>query len=355
MKTWILKGGLCCVITANLILRSAAQPAPANTPATTNGIGPRIQFDSLNYDWGSVRAGAKVMHDFVFTNTGDATLQITDVQPGCHCTTVGQWTHQVEPGKSGVIPIQFDSSGFGGPIYRTPTVSCNDKSQPTVTLQLHGTVMKPIDISRTFVMLNIPADASEETNDVVHIINNEAQPLLFAPPKSSQPTIAAELKTNTPGKSYDVIVKTVPPLASGNNLATITLESLSSNVQPIQITVMANVQPLVTVTPPEIAVPPGPLKMNETFIISLQNRGSHPLALSDPSVNTSGATATLAVLQPGRAFTASVAFGTGFVMPAGTALELSIKTDSPREPVVKIPIKQALPRPFTPPSARMKQ
>ena len=355
MKTAILKAGLCVfAMVVACVMRSAGQPASANPPATTSGIGPRIQFDSLNYDWGKVSAGTKVIHDFVFTNTGDATLEITGVQPGCHCTTVGEWTHQVEPGKTGVIPIQFDSTGFGGAIYRTPSVICNDKSQPTVRLQLHGTVNRPIDISPSFVFLNIAPDASEETSNVVHIVNNETQPLLLAQPESSQPTFAAELKTNIPGKSYDVIIKTVPPLASGNNQTLITLASLSSNAQPIRISAMAMVQPLVTVTPPEIAVPAGPFKTNETISISLQNRGSHPLALSEPSVNAAGATATISVSQPGQVFKVNVEFATGFVAPAGTRLELSIKTDNPRQPMVEIPIRQAPARPFAASAVRMK-
>lgn len=342
MKTRILKAGLCLVITATLVLRSAGQSAaPVNAAATAKGIGPRIQFDSLNYDFGTVRAGTKVRHDFVFTNTGDATLQVTGVQPGCHCTTVGEWTRQVEPGKTGVIPIQFDSTGFGGAIYRSPTVTCNDKSQPTVRFQLHGTVNKPVDISPSFVFLNIGPDASEETNGVVHIINNEAEPLLLGPPKSSQPTFAAELKTNIPGKSYDLIIKTVPPLASGNTQAFITVGTFSSNAQPINVSALAYVHPLVTPTPPNIAVPAGPLESNETISVSLQNNSSHPLALSEPSVNTTGATATIDVSQPGKVFKANVEFAAGFVAPAGKPLELSIKTDNPRLPVVKIPIRQA--------------
>lgn len=352
MKTWILKGGLGLVITATLVVRSTGQPAPANAPATTNS-GPRIQFESLNYDWGSVRQGTKVTHDYVFTNTGDAELQITGVHPGCHCTTVGEWTHQVEPGKTGVIPIRFDSTGFGGVIYRSTSVTCNDKTQPTIGLQLHGTVTKPIDVSSSFVFLNIAPDANQETNGVVHIVNNEAQPLLLSKPTSSQPTFTAELKTNIPGKSYDVILKTVPPLAPGNNQAAITITSPSTGVQPIYISAIASVQSLLTVMPTEIILPAGPLKANERFSVSLQNRGAHPLVLSDLSVNAPGATTTLAISKPGQTFTASVEFATGFVAPAGTALELSIKTDNPRQPLLKIPIRQIVAGPSGPPSVRI--
>lgn len=342
MKTRILKEGLCLfAVAAAFVLRCAGQPAPTSAPATTNGIGPRIQFDSLNCDFGTLRSGTNVRHDFVFTNTGDATLKITGVQPGCHCTTVGEWTHQVEPGKTGVIPIQFNSTGVSGPFYRSPSITCNDKSQPTVRFQLRGTANRPVDWSPSFVSLTIGPDASEEANGVVHIINNEAQPLLLAQPKSSQPAFAAELKTNVPGKSYDLIIKTVPPLAVGYSQALITVGTLSTDVQAIQVSALALVQPLVTVTPPNIALPAGPLNSNEVISVSVQNNSSNSLALSEPSVNAAGATATIGVSKPGKLFTASVEFAAGFVAPAGNPLELSIKTDNSRLPTVKVPIRQA--------------
>jgi hypothetical protein len=342
MKTRILKAGLCLfVITASLIGRSAGQPVATNAPAATNGIGPRIQFDSLNYEFGTVRTGTKVKHDYVFTNTGDATLVITSIQPGCHCTTVGDWTHQVEPGKTGVIPIQFDSTSFGGPIVRSPMVACNDKTKPMVTLQLHGMVKNPVDVSSSYVFLSIGPDVSEYASSVIHITNNENEPLLLSQPVSSLPAFAVELKTNTLGKSYDLLVKTVPPLALGNNQANITLGSLSNDIPPIKITALAYVQPLVESTPSEIAVPVGPLTSNVTINVALQNKGSHPVDLSEPSVNAAGASATVSASQPGKVFMASVEFAPGFAMPAGKPLELSIKTDNPNRPVVRIPIRQA--------------
>lgn len=356
MKMGIFRAGLCLfVITGTSAVRAADQPAPTSAPATTNGIGPRIQFDSLNYEFGTVRAGTKVRHDFVFTNTGDATLEIKGVQPGCHCTTVGDWTHQVEPGKTGVIPIQFDSTGMGGQIYRAPTVTCNDKHQQTVRIQLHGMISKPVDFSPSYVFMNIGPDASQETNGVIHITNNEDQPLLLAQPTSSQPAFTAELRTNIPGKSYDVIIKTVPPLEPGNNQAVITVAPLSNTVPPIYVTAMANVLPVVAVMPPEIALPAGPLNTNKTITVSLRNTGSHPLVLSEPSVNAAGATVSIGVSRPGQMFTASVDFPTGFAAPAGTRLELSIKTDNAHEPVVKIPIRQAPALRVAPPLAQAKQ
>ena len=84
----------------------------------------------------------------MFTNTGDRLLIINNVQPQCGCTTAGEWTRQVEPGKTGSIPIQFNTVGYNGPVFKQVTVTCNVTNQPTVFLQLKGTVYKPFESIR---------------------------------------------------------------------------------------------------------------------------------------------------------------------------------------------------------------
>lgn len=356
MKLQFLGAGLAMfIIGASSGARAADQPAPTDAQANTNGIGPRIKFDSQDYDFGRVRAGTKVKHDFVFTNTGDATLQITGVTPGCGCTTVGEWTHEVEPGKTGVIPIQFDSSAYSTPVRKTPHLTCNDKTQPQVTFLLHGTVFRSLDINPQYVFLNISPDSDEETNGVVHIVNNDDVPLTLQLPTSNQRFFKAEIRTNVPGKNYDLVIKTVPPLESGDNRGLITLSTSATNMSTINVFAQAMVQPLVAVTPTEILLPAGPLKAKETATVFLRNQGSRPLALSEPSVNANGAAATLDVSKPGEIFTAKVDFVAGFEVPANQPLVLSVKTDNPRFPVIKVNIKQARTQPGPVSSMRVTQ
>src|SRR5262249_39822259 len=129
----------------------AAVPAPGTpsaAPDAPTGPSPKIAFENPNYDFNRVSAGEPIKYTFIFTNTGDATLDI-DVHPLCGCTAAGDWTHKVEPGKTGSIPIQVDSARFAGPIDKMVNVNSNDKQQPLVVLHLKGTVWKPIDVNPT--------------------------------------------------------------------------------------------------------------------------------------------------------------------------------------------------------------
>src|ERR1043166_1758153 len=130
----------------------AVAPHPGTTPTASASAptdAPQMVFDINTYNFGKVSAGEVVRHDFIFTNTGKALLEITAVRPGCGCTTAGDWAKKVEPGKTGKIPLQFNSANFGGTITKSATVTCNDPGQSNLILQITGTVWKPIDLIPT--------------------------------------------------------------------------------------------------------------------------------------------------------------------------------------------------------------
>jgi hypothetical protein len=60
--------------------RVAGIPEP--TVVLKPGEMPAIKFDTPVYDFGRVRAGPDVVHDFWFTNTGTGPLEILKVRPG---------------------------------------------------------------------------------------------------------------------------------------------------------------------------------------------------------------------------------------------------------------------------------
>src|SRR5262249_6969432 len=96
-------------------LASSAEPQPAallsaTAESPTTNSGPTIKCEELLYDFGKVDAGTLVKHEYMFTNIGNQTLVVSNVQPSCGCTTAGAWDKVVEPGKTGIIPIQFNSA-----------------------------------------------------------------------------------------------------------------------------------------------------------------------------------------------------------------------------------------------------
>jgi hypothetical protein len=330
---------------------TAAQQPPAPAVASTasaNTAGARIQFATPVHDFGKVKGGEVVKYTYVFTNVGGQTLEIANVQASCGCTTANDWSRSVEPGKTGTVPIQFNSANFRGQVAKSVTVTCNDANQPRVVLQFKATVWKPIDVTPQLAALNVTSESPSNAT-TVRIVSNEEAPLTLSAPESNNPAFAAELRTNQPGKEFLLIVKTVPPLLAGKVQGQITLKTSSTNMPVINISAWANVQQTMMVMPSQISLPTAPLANARPYTISIRYRGTNTLALSEPAVNAKGVDVQLKELQPGRYFTLTVSFPAGFEIAPGEKVELSVKSNHPQFPVIKVPVRQP-PRPA--PTAR---
>src|SRR5579859_5743944 len=126
--------------------RQAPTAPPVGAGATANIGAAEIQFETPVFDFGTAQLGDMVKHDFVFTNTGNAKLVISKVDPKCGCTVAKPWTQEVEPGKTGIIPIQFNTAGFNGPVTKYIGVTSNAKNAPDIILHLKGTVHTLVEV-----------------------------------------------------------------------------------------------------------------------------------------------------------------------------------------------------------------
>ena len=81
-------------------------PAPA-TPDATNGIGPKIQFETMVHDFGRAKCGDLVKYTYIFTNVGDRVLELSGVR-ACGCIT-SDFTRKVEPGQFAILGEAVDA------------------------------------------------------------------------------------------------------------------------------------------------------------------------------------------------------------------------------------------------------
>jgi len=283
-------------------LRAADEPLAAGLlGGVTNGA-PKIQFETLVFDFERVVGGQSVRHDFFFTNTGSALLKITSVNTSCGCTTAGEWTREVPAGGVGKIPLQFNSGNFSGAVTKTATVGCNDPATATLMLQIKGTVWRPVELSPQMVMLNVNSEMISNATAVVRVTNHAPEPLEVFEPASSNPQFAAEVRTNSPGKLFEVVVHSVPPLNASNPNGVITLKTSSTNTPVLTFNAMCVAQASVIVNPPQVVIQEARLTNDWTTKVSIRNGLNRPLVLSDVAVNLPGARAELLEVETGRAY-----------------------------------------------------
>lgn len=337
----------------------APAPSPAPVPAPTaevNSSGPKIQFATPVFDFGRIQAGESVKHSFVFTNTGDQLLELSNVQPSCGCTTAGDWTRKVMPGQTGAVPVQFNSSHFNGDVLKTISVTSNDKQKPVVVLQLKGKIWKPLELVPAYSVVNVVPDATSASASV-RILNNTEEPITLSTPESNNKSFSATLTPVKPGKEFQLTIASSGELASGNVQGKIVLKTSWTNNPTLEVPFWVNVQPALSVIPPHILLPRAPLNAKAPTTVTIQNNSTNALTLSEPAVNVPGVDVQIKEVQPGRMYHALLTFPEGFEIPAGQQVLLTMKSSSTRMPEIRVPVSQTpraaggpppLPRPQQP-------
>jgi hypothetical protein len=105
---------------------NAEQPSAPVGPTTT------IQFEETEYNFGKVKAGTPVKHEYKFKNTGKEPLVISNAKGSCGCT-VPDWPKEPIPvGGTGKILVEFDSKGKSGNQTKQVTVTANTDPPQTI-------------------------------------------------------------------------------------------------------------------------------------------------------------------------------------------------------------------------------
>ncbi len=333
MKKFILLSTVCIALASSELSLLHAADAP------------KIEFQSTTYDFSKIKQGEIARHDYVFTNSGNATLEILDVKPGCGCTTAGSWDKKVEPGKTGSIPLQFNSTGFGGSVSKSATVTCNDPAKPNVVLVLSGTVWRPVDITPAMAVFQIDGDSQTNQTKALKIVSNMEEPLTITEVTSANKSFTTEVKTIKEGKEYELLVTAVPPFSQPTTFAQISVKTSATNVPPINVTAYATLQMQVTVSPMQINLPAGPLTNAITQSVTIYYRGTNAFDLSEPKVNYAGAEVTIKPVQPGKVFSVQTTFPVGTQVKPGEGVQLTVRTDQSKQPLLTVPVFQMQPPP----------
>ena len=84
-----------------------------------------ISFSSETHNFGAIAPGQRMVHSFIFKNTGKGILLLKDVQASCGCTNLSWNITPIKPGETGMISLLFDSHNLTGIQAETITVYGN--------------------------------------------------------------------------------------------------------------------------------------------------------------------------------------------------------------------------------------
>ena len=101
---------------------------------------PKAEFDSKTFNYGTIKQGKSLEHNFVLKNAGESDLIIRRVWASCGCTVVTPKKQVVQPGRATQIKSTFNSNGRSGDQKKMITVITNDPKNPKTILWLEGIV-----------------------------------------------------------------------------------------------------------------------------------------------------------------------------------------------------------------------
>lgn len=108
-----------------------------------NNSAPAIKFETMVYDFGTLKEDEIKGYTFKFTNTGNAPLVINEVEKPCGCTHP-EWSKEpIMPGKTGEISVKFSAKGQPKGVFRkTLNVYSNINQERKPILMVKGTIVK---------------------------------------------------------------------------------------------------------------------------------------------------------------------------------------------------------------------
>lgn len=106
------------------------------------GTGPTMTFTEDKHNFGFMRQGEVVSHEYEFTNTGDGPLIISECEVSCECTKVEFPKEPILPKGTGKIKVTFESKSAIDRQEREVIIKSNASNSPT-TISFKCVVLKP--------------------------------------------------------------------------------------------------------------------------------------------------------------------------------------------------------------------
>jgi len=94
------------------------------------------------WDFGQVREGDVLKHEFIFENTTGRDLQIKDVNTSCGCAVSDVKKRMLTVGESTSLDVKFNSKGYSGEVKQYIYVITDDPEEPLSKFVIKGKVVK---------------------------------------------------------------------------------------------------------------------------------------------------------------------------------------------------------------------
>ncbi|MDH5476193.1 MAG: DUF1573 domain-containing protein [Cyclobacteriaceae bacterium] len=101
---------------------------------------PKLVLEEVMYDFGKIKQGEKVSHEYVLKNAGKTDLNIRAAKSTCTCATAKLKNDTIKPGESVTLEVTFDSDQRRGNQQKSITIFSNDPRNSMQRVTIKGLV-----------------------------------------------------------------------------------------------------------------------------------------------------------------------------------------------------------------------
>ncbi|MBQ8222646.1 MAG: DUF1573 domain-containing protein [Bacteroidales bacterium] len=108
---------------------------------TVSENGPEITFEKTSHQFGEIPFNGNGTYEFVFKNTGNEPLILSQPKSSCGCT-VPEWPKKpILPGDTDVIKVTYKNTNRPGSFSKYVTIYSNAKTNKDVKLYIRGKIL----------------------------------------------------------------------------------------------------------------------------------------------------------------------------------------------------------------------
>ena len=175
-------------------------PTQPTTARNINRPSPRITFDKVVHDFGNVGPLTDSLCEFRFTNTGDGTLKIGQVQKTCGCTPFSLAKTEYAPGETGSLKVKYYADTQLGLTTKNLIIRSNDSSNPQVTLAVKARVISKVDCEPKALSLLLKQDNAGCPR--ITLTSTDGQPFSISHFRSTADFITADYNPSAKAMSF---------------------------------------------------------------------------------------------------------------------------------------------------------
>lgn len=110
---------------------------------------PKLEIEGGDtYNWGKVNYKNSPLNAKIkLKNVGNETLKITEVKPGCGCTTAPLDKYEIAPGDFATLAVSLNISSYTGETVKSIRISSNDPQNPDKYLFIKADVYRPVIVT----------------------------------------------------------------------------------------------------------------------------------------------------------------------------------------------------------------